>query len=67
MQLINPSDGKRSEPISGDRNDLAKRLRDSSVPVDSLVLVLMEHRGEEWDFSPAPLFTVETFCTILEN
>lgn len=66
MQLINADDGTRSEPVSGDRTELARMLREQdTIPSNTLVLVLMEHCGEEWDFSNAPLFKKDTFCDVL--
>jgi len=68
IQIIKPDTGQRTEPMSGDRSDLGRMLRAAdTVPDDAIVLVLMEHSGDEWEFSAAPLFKKSTFCEMLEE
>lgn len=64
--MVNPENGTRSEVISGERGLIARTLRDAQdVPDNALVIIMMEHSGEEWEFSTAPLFTKQKFCEIL--
>lgn len=68
IQVLKPDTGQRTEPMAGDRTELARLLRAAeTIPDEAIILVLMENRGEEWDFSSAPLFKKSTFCDMLED
>lgn len=65
MQLVEIATGKRSDVMTGSRDEFAQHLAQTELKTDAGILVLMEHNGEEWVFSNAPFMTVETFCNYL--
>jgi len=80
MQLIDTRDGTRSDPMAGERHEMAERLSTGLTQEqkgDLAVLVLLEHLGEpevsgqEWKYSKAPFMKaalfIEHFAATLEN
>lgn len=61
-QLVELSTGKRSDVMTATRDEFAKHLADTPLRTEAGILVLMEHNGDEWQFSNAPFMTVEQFC-----
>ena len=67
FQLVNPTNGYRSEALTSGRNEFARHLHESGIAEhdpETLVLCLMEGDSsnvESIGFSRAPLMRVETF------
>lgn len=66
FQLIRPSDGVRSQAFGESREVFAeillKRAVENPETMKDMVLVLVEDvAAENWQFSSAPVMTVETF------
>lgn len=64
-QLVELATGHRSDVMTGSRDEFAEYLGKTDLRVEAGILVLMEHNGEEWVFSHAPIMTVDTFCNYL--
>lgn len=64
-QLVELATGHRSEVMTGNRDEFAEHLAKTELRTEAGILVLMEHNGEEWVFSHAPMMTVDTFCNHL--